>query len=449
MNETALTDADFEPAALDMLAHGPQVVFLTGKAGTGKSTLVNHWLANHAPANTLTLAPTGIAALNLTGGETIHRFMHARPGITVEQAKAGGSKRRRDPLYSALDALVVDEVSMVRADLMDCLDAFLRAARGSRRPFGGLRMVLVGDLMQLPPVVARGEAAAFSGDPWTGPWFFDSAAIRRAIDDGAFASCSLERVHRQSDPVFVDALNAIRVGDSSPAVLDVVDARAGAAYDPDAMDDAVTLAATNARADQVNALRLGSLGWSGSLWNASIQGEWSRSLRPAPEHLDVRAGERVMMVANEPSGLYANGSMGTVDGFEDGLPVVRLDDGPVVAVGPHDWQVTAARAVTDPDTGERRLETYVVGSYRQLPLKPGWAVTVHKSQGQTFDRVHLELPPTPLFADGQAYVALSRVRSLAGLTMNRPLTPRDIRANREALAFLSDPHEPSGQAALF
>ena len=386
MNDSTLTDADFEPAALDMLSSGPQVVFLTGKAGTGKSTLVNHWLAHHAPANTLTLAPTGIAALNLVGGETIHRFMHARPGVTVEQAKANGARRRRDPLYSTLDALVVDEVSMVRADLMDCLDAFLSAARGSKRPFGGLRMVLVGDLMQLPPVVARGEAAAFSGDPWPGPWFFDSAAIRRAIASGLFASCSLERVHRQSDPVFVDALNAIRVGDASPSVLSVVDAR---------------------------------------------------------------VGERVMMVANEPSGLYANGSMGTVDGFESSLPVVRLDDGPVVAIGLHDWQVTAARAVTDPDTGERRLETYVVGSYRQLPLKPGWAVTVHKSQGQTFDRVHLELPPTPLFADGQAYVALSRVRSLAGLTMNRPLWTRDVRANREALAFLSAPHEPSGQSALF
>lgn len=449
MNDSTLTDADFEPAALDMLSSGPQVVFLTGKAGTGKSTLVNHWLAHHAPANTLTLAPTGIAALNLVGGETIHRFMHARPGVTVEQAKADGARRRRDPLYSTLDALVVDEVSMVRADLMDCLDAFLSAARGSKRPFGGLRMVLVGDLMQLPPVVARGEAAAFSGDPWPSPWFFDSAAIRHAIASGLFASCSLERVHRQSDPVFVDALNHIRMGDASPSILSVIDARAGSHYDPGSMDDAVTLAATNARADQVNALRLGSLPYSGSIWKASIQGEWSKSLRPAPETLDVRVGERVMMVANEPSGLYANGSMGTVDGFESSLPVVRLDDGPVVAIGPHDWQVTAARAVTDPDTGERRLETYVVGSYRQLPLKPGWAVTVHKSQGQTFDRVHLELPPTPLFADGQAYVALSRVRSLAGLTMNRPLWARDVRANRKALAFLSAPHEPSGQSALF
>ena len=445
MNDSALTDADFEPAALDMLAHGPQVVFLTGKAGTGKSTLVNHWLAHHAPANTLTLAPTGIAALNLTGGETIHRFMHARPGVTVDQARASGAKRRRDPLYPALDALVVDEVSMVRADLMDCLDAFLSAARGSKRPFGGVRMVLVGDLMQLPPVVSREEAAAFSGDPWPGPWFFDSAAVRRAIADGVFASCSLERVHRQSDPVFVGALNAIRDGDASPSVLSVVNARAGAAP----AEGAVVLAATNRRADMVNAARLGVLPYSGSVWRADIRGEWSKALRPAPEILDVRAGERVMMVANEPSGLYANGSMGVVEGFEGDLPVVLRDDGPAVEVALHDGQVTAARAVDDPDTGERRLETYVVGSYRQLPLKPGWAVTVHKSQGQTFDRVHLELPPGPLFADGQAYVALSRVRSLAGLSMNRPLRPRDVHADRGALAFLTEPHGPTGQAALF
>ncbi len=168
-------DLTFDAKALAMLSEPQGVSFLTGKAGTGKSTLVNHWRSTLAPRNTLTLAPTGIAALNVNG-TTIHRFIHAKPGVTPAEAARKGRENARDPLYRMLGAIVIDEVSMVRADLMDCLDRFLQGARGDDRPFGGLRTILVGDLAQLPPVVdERREGAAFRpGGQWDGPWFFQS-----------------------------------------------------------------------------------------------------------------------------------------------------------------------------------------------------------------------------------------------------------------------------------
>lgn len=211
-------DLTFDAKALAMLSEPQGVSILTGKAGTGKSTLVNHWRSTIAPRNTLTLAPTGIAALNVNG-TTIHRFIHAKPGVTPAEAARKGRENARDPLYRMLGAIVIDEVSMVRADLMDCLDRFLQGARGDDRPFGGLRTILVGDLAQLPPVVdERWEGAAFRpGGQWDGPWFFQSHAIARLLDKGLLAGVALARVHRQSDPVFVNALNALRDGTPAPA----------------------------------------------------------------------------------------------------------------------------------------------------------------------------------------------------------------------------------------
>lgn len=430
-----MTDNDFTYdenalAALD----SPDPVFLTGKAGTGKSTLIRHWRSTRPRANILTLAPTGIAALNVDG-MTIHRFMHAKAGVTPTEAYANGCRQTGSDFYHALDGIVVDEASMVRADLMDCLDRFLKGARNDVRPFGGVKTVLTGDLAQLPPVVDRNEMKAFKpGGQWEGPWFFQSAIIRSLIDDNRLRFAELTDVHRQSDPVFVDALNLLREGD--PSRLDVINRRARAHWNP---KDTVILTATNARADRLNRMMLDRLTGMEYTAHATRSGQWDKRLEPAPAILAVKRGMRVMILANDPAGLYANGTMGVILDYDPDhrIATIRLDDGTVTDMGEHAWEITVPRIVHDPDDsdGRGRLENVVIGSYRQLPFKPGWAVTIHKSQGRTFDRCHVEFGPRPLFAPGQAYVALSRVTTLDGLSLDRPLTVRDVKADKAALEF--------------
>lgn len=337
---------EYDGHALSMLNQTSGVGFLAGRAGTGKSTLIDYWRRTTAPANTIMLAPTGVAALNIDGGETIHRFIHAKPGMTPRDARAKGSSLSRDPLYRALDHIIVDEAAMARADLIDCLDRFLQGARRSRLPFGGVRVDMVGDPAQLPPVVTDDDRPLFSGEPWKGPWFFQSRVLAPVIAGrGPFPMdfAELGRVHRQADPAFTGALDSLRAGH--------------AAHD--------ALALLNGRVD-------------------------------APD-----------------------------------IAVVRLDSGVEVSIGRHRWPMVRNRLV------DGRVEPVEVGTYIQLPLRPAWAVTIHKSQGRTLDRMRLELPAWPLPADGQAYVALSRVRTLEGLSLNRPLEAADVHASRDAVGFMA------------
>lgn len=443
MTPQHLTDRDFEPSALAALDSG-STMLLTGNAGTGKSTLLNHWIRTRDQPGVALVAPTGIAALNI-GGETIHRFLHLEPGLSPEQAadKARHLNADRRRLYRSLRTIIMDEVSMCRADLMDTLDRFLQAARNNETPFGGVRLIMVGDLLQLPPVVTREEAKLFHGGRWASPWAFDSTVLTELGRN--LTVVNLTVVHRQNDPAFIRLLDHARTGTADRHDLDTLSRRVSP---PDR--NAIVLASTRARVDRINRRALDRLDGHVSTYTASMNGEWSRTITPAPPVINLKVGARVMMCANDPAGLWVNGTRGTVVDFENDLPVIRLEDGDITTVvGRHEWNVKrnyAWRApADDPEhPGEWMIGRKTIGSYSQLPLRLGWAVTIHKSQGLTFDRMNLDLGDRPLFAPGMGYVALSRVRTLDGLHLSRPMTMRDLTVDPAPLRFLKEHRAEEG-----
>jgi hypothetical protein len=454
-----------EPArrALTALERGHHVV-VSGRAGTGKSTLLLHHLAEADLSRTVVLAPTGVAALNV-GGETIHRFFRMWPGQTPAEAAASGRRLAGTPeaaTYQRLETMIVDEVSMVRADLLDAVDEFCRAVRRSPEPFGGVRLVAFGDLYQLPPVVTPAERSLFT-DHYGSPYFFSSHVVERLrgeddLEDVTFVE--LEKVYRQADQGFVDLLNAVRtkrIGDDDLARINarVVDAQALL----DGPDPPLYLTTTNARASQVNAEQLARLPGRRVRAVAEVDGGFPDSHRPTDPELVLAVGARVMLLTNDSGGRWVNGSTGTLVAIDDAAGrnpragagrsrgpgrgsddetaddlevVVRLDDGGQVRVGPHTWEVGYSR--WDADAG--RIVREPAGSFTQLPLRLAWALTIHKAQGKTFDRVVVDFERAA-FEHGQAYVALSRVRSLDGLALARPLRAGDVRLDRRIEKFLT------------
>lgn len=435
---------EFDAKALEYLNNPHLNVFLTGKAGTGKSTLIRHWLKTSAPENTIVTAPTGIAALNVDG-ITLHKLIHARGDATVEDAKAKGRQFRSDPLYRALEVLVIDEISMVRADLMDSVDVFLQSARGNKKPFGGVKVVMVGDLAQLPPVVTPLEKKIFT-EVYDGPWFFHSGVVKELIRKEQLAFVNLEHVYRQEDPQLVNILNDLRHDGGSIQALHAINAHVGNPTDK----HTIILAATNKTADAINNQRLHAIQAPEQTYTATIKGQWNKTLEPAPKVVTLREGARVMMTTNDPAGLYANGSMGTVTMVAPDYIEVQLDSGPLVEVGYYTWQITVKQVVRD-EHGVSHIISQPVGSYRQIPVVLGWAITIHKSQGKTFDALHVQLPNYNLFATGQAYVAFSRASSFDHLTLNRPLRAEDVMVDERVDAFmrLAERWRPHIQEALF
>ena len=416
--------------AFDLLENTKQHIFITGKAGTGKSTLLEYF-RDHTTKNAAVLAPTGVAAVNVKG-QTIHSFFRFKPDITPDSVKNIRLRKEARELYQNLDAVIIDEVSMVRADLLDCIDVFLRRfGPSSRKPFGGVQMILIGDLYQLPPVVTRGEEGIFRS-LYESPYFFSS----RVFPNLNAEYIDLSKIYRQVDDEFVSLLNAIRHNQAGRTVLSRLNARLIKEFVPPEDGFFVYLTTTNAMADRINASRLTRMQGRGFAFQASIEGKFETRVLPTKEFLELKTGAQVMLLNNDPGGQWVNGSIGRIVSIEQDLAKtnvvqVELEDGRVVDVGPFQWEMF--RFYYNQDT--QQLESESVGSFMQYPLKLAWAVTIHKSQGKTFSHVILDIG-TGAFAHGQTYVALSRCTSLEGLVLRRPIAARDIIVDPRIVSFM-------------
>ncbi len=400
-----------------LIIAGSPVVFVSGSAGTGKTTLIRH-LVNVLPHRTVVVAPTGVAALN-AGGVTVHSFFQFPPRIQdpSEIRRLGDRK-----LIRKLELLVVDEVSMLRCDVLDCIDAFLRKNRDIQEPFGGVQMLFVGDLFQLPPVVPRHEWEVLRSRDYASPYFFSAHSLQGV----PMAHVDLDRVYRQRDPAFVSLLNTIRAGEEiGEAVGEINDSCCAAG----SADHDITLTCTNKRADEINSNSMAAIDSDEHVFEGEIEGDFrlDRLKLPSPIDLRLKVGARVMFTRNDEERRWVNGTTGIVRDVDARSIRVEVGGGrsnkayDVVLVS---WE--SYEYVFDED--EQQIVARKIGEYRQYPLMLAWAVTIHKSQGKTLDSVLVDFG-SGAFASGQAYVALSRVRSLDGIRLARPLRVADVKCD--------------------
>lgn len=404
-------------------------LFLTGKAGTGKTTFLRQ-LRKSSSKRMVVLAPTGIAALN-AGGVTLHSFFQLPFGPHVP-GKAAEDKRfkvndQKRKLIRSLDLIVIDEISMVRADLLDAVDDALRLIRRSPEPFGGVQMLLIGDLQQLSPV-AKEEEWAMLRSYYASPYFFDSQVLRRCD----LATVELTQVYRQSDSRFLALLNKVRSGDASPETLDALNSRCVPGFVPKREDGYIRLVTHNRQADEANLRELKKLSGETFTYKARVEGDFVPSSYPADETIELKVGAQVMFVKNDTNHRYVNGSLGTVTALSKKTVTVRLKDAKEekpIEVAADRWENT--RYELNKETGD--IEEKEVGSFTQMPLRLAWAVTIHKSQGLTFGRVVIDA--SAAFAHGQTYVALSRCRTLEGIVLAAPIPPSAVIADKRVQEF--------------
>lgn len=424
--------SDEQQAVYDRLEHTREHVFVTGRAGTGKSTLLNH-LSWNTSKQIVVCAPTGVAALGV-GGQTVHSLFRLPTGVIADHAIEQTAELKK--LLGAIDTLVIDEVSMVNADLMDAIDRALRQARARRHdPFGGVQVIMFGDPYQLPPVPPRDtDERAYFADTYRSPWFFDAKVWAGA----ELSIIELSEIHRQSDDRFKRLLNGIRHGVVTAEMADELN-EAGSRPAP--ADGVITLATTNAIVNKINQSRLAALTGQSLRAEADITGDFRHNTFPAEEVLELKIGAQVMFLRNDTDGRWVNGTLGTVTRVA-GTVWVEVDQGGGLEefeVEPATWERYKYRynAVT------KTLTKDVVAEFEQFPLRLAWAVTIHKAQGQTYEAAVIDLGPRA-FSAGQTYVALSRITTLDGLYLARPLRPSDIIVDDDVARFMRGRQGPSG-----
>ena len=392
-------------------------LFLTGKAGTGKTTFLRR-LKEQSPKRMVILAPTGIAAIN-AGGVTIHSFFQLSfapfvPETTFNSSQTHYrfSKEKRNIIRS-MDLLVIDEISMVRADLLDAIDSSLRRYRDREKPFGGVQLLMIGDLQQLAPVVKENEWEMLKNYYET-PYFFASRALRETV----YMTIELKTVYRQSDTFFLSLLNKIRENQADDEVLNELNRRYQPGFRPRKEEGYIRLTTHNYQAQKVNDNELASLPGQTYSFRAEIDGTFPEYLYPADEVLTIKAGAQIMFLKNDPSSekRYYNGMIGEVAAVNDaGMIVQGKDNGDEFQLLPEEWG--KYKYVLNEETKEITEE--IEGTFRQYPIRLAWAITIHKSQGLTFERAIIDARNS--FAHGQTYVALSRCKTLEGMVLESPL----------------------------
>ena len=424
---------DFD-RALHMLDGSFQSLFITGKAGTGKSTLLEYF-RQRTKKNVAVLAPTGVAALNVSG-QTIHSFFLIPPNITPQKVLEHKLTKKRIKVMQSLDMMIIDEASMLRADLLDCMDVSLRHYRNEETlPFGGVQMVFIGDLYQLPPVVAGAYERELFQTHYGSPYFFSA----KCFENVDMRFLELQKVYRQKDDGFIGLLNKVRDNSIGHEDLEVLNERHVPDFDDDSLEDfVITLTTTNAAADEKNLQELAKLSIESESFFGDIDGDFKKRNLPTLMDLELKVGAQVMMLNNDTSGRWVNGSIGKIteidfdDVVGEDLLVVELDNGKTVEINRHTWNIH--KYFFNEEKGH--IDTEVVGSFTQFPLRLAWAVTIHKSQGKTFENVVIDIG-RGTFAHGQIYVALSRCTSFEGIVLKKRIEKRHIWMDRKVSDFFA------------
>ncbi|TVS15982.1 MAG: helicase [Planctomycetaceae bacterium] len=420
--------------AFDYVRNTDKSLFLTGKAGSGKTTFL-HQIKADGRKRLAVVAPTGVAAIN-AGGMTIHSLFQLPFGIHLpgvqrsENSQQRRFSRQKIQLIRSIDLLVIDEISMVRADLLDAVDDVLRRYRDPHRPFGGVQLLMIGDLHQLPPVVKQEDWDVLNRFYGT-PYFFGS----RALGQTDYISIELKHIYRQSDPEFIALLNKVRDNCLDEQSLRKLNSRFVANFQPSHKDAYITLTATNAAAHEINAGNLKQLSTSRHVFQAQIEGEFPASSYPTDQTLEFKKGAQVMFIKNDlqPERRYFNGKIGRIAHIEDDLIFVRCPgDATTIAVEPAEWKNVKYSL----NEKTKQIDEQVVGMFIQYPLKLAWAITIHKSQGLTFERAIVDAQAA--FAHGQVYVALSRCKSFEGIVLRSRISGSSVKTDPVVRSFSRD-----------
>lgn len=418
---------------MDFIEKTDRPIFMTGKAGTGKTTFLRYIKAN-TTKNLAVVAPTAVAAIN-AGGVTINSFFQVPFGPLIPSTqtaslaelfdkKVGHEKTK---LLKCLDLLIIDEISMVRADMIDYIDTVLRAVKGISKPFGGVQLLMIGDLYQLSPVFQKDWHVL--RNYYTGPYFFDSLALRKT----SLLTFELDEVYRQSDPIFVEILNSVRDGSGDEALLAKLNERHLINTSSEELRDYVTLTTHNPLVKQINEQKLEALQTAAYTYIATVTDDFPKEAYPAEEELTLKVGALVMFIKNDTSGKkrYHNGRTAKITALTDNSILLNfLDDGTELEAEREIWQnVKYALSETDNKVTETNA-----GSFSQFPLRLAWAITIHKSQGLTFDNALIDV--SAAFTHGQAYVALSRCRSLEGMVLLEKVKRENIITDKSVIGFM-------------